>query len=259
MSILKIIEIIKTYKNWPLFFLDRGGFLKMFKGKEIIFKLRNGISFKARLGKRGDSSIINEIWIVKPYFRHLDSIKNNSIIIDIGAHIGIFSVFAVKQAKNVLVYSYEPCPENFVFLKENIKLNNFKRNIKPFEIGVCGKAGHYDLLINNDYMQLATMFFQKNWRNKKMINISCTTLKDIFKYNNINKCNFLKIDCEGTEYEILYNTPEEYLKRIETIVAELHFKNKNNQLKKYLKEIGFKVIIDEIDGGYILYAKNKIL
>ncbi len=256
MPISKIIKIIKTYKNWPLFFLDRGGFLRMFRGKEIILKLHNGILFKARIGKR-DGSMINEMWIEKSYFRHLTGIKDDTIVIDIGAHIGTFSVFVAKQARNTLVYSYEPCPENYILLRENIKLNNFEGNIKPFKLGVWSKTGKHRLFVHNNYTQLAAMYLKKGWKNKKMINIECTTLKNIFTCNKIDKCNLLKIDCEGAEYEILYNTPKEYLKRIETIVAELHFKDRNEPLKKYLSEIGFQVIIDECNSGYLLYAENK--
>lgn len=167
LKVIKVIKIIKTYKNWPLFFLDRGGFLRMFRGKEVIFKLRNGILFRARLGKHGDGSIINEIWIEKPYFRHLNEIKDNSIVIDIGAHIGVFAVFVAKQARNTLIYSYEPCPENFTLLQENIKLNNFESNIKPFRLGVWKEAGKYELFINIHHMQLTTMYPKKSWKNKK--------------------------------------------------------------------------------------------
>jgi len=233
-KLIKIIKIIKTYKNWPLFFLDRGGFLKMFRGQEIILKLRNGILFKERLGKHGDGSVINENWIDKPYSKYVNKIKDNSIVIDVGAHIGAFSVFVAKHAKNTLVYSYEPLSENFILLQENIQLNNFEKNIIPFKLGIWGKEGKYRLFIINNHMQLATMYLKKSWKNEKIINIECTTLKNVFISNKIYKCNFLKIDCEGAEYEILYNTPKEYFKRIETIFAELHFKDRNNQLKKYL-------------------------
>lgn len=255
--IYKIVQIIKTYKNWPLFFLDRGGFLGIFRRKAVVFELRNGTLFKIRLGKRGDGSIINEAWIVKPYFRYVgDAIKDNSVVIDIGAHIGAFSIFVAKKTRNVLIYSYEPCPENFDFLQTNIKLNNLENNIKPFKLGIWGRAGKYRLFIDNNYMQLATMYPKKNWKNKKMIGIECVTLKDIFVNNKINRCSFLKIDCEGAEYDILYNTPKEYLRKVEMISIELHRKDENIQLKGYLEGIGFEVVIDEVDGGYILYAKN---
>ncbi len=257
MPILKIIKIIKTYENWSLFFLDRAGLLKKLKGRETIFKLRNGIILKARLGRRGDSSIINEMWIVKPYFRHFGDINDNSTVIDIGAHIGTFSIFAAKQAKNVLVYSYEPCPENFSLLKENINLNHLGKNIKPFNLGVWERAGDNKLFLDDNYMQLATMCNSKKGGEKRTISIKCTTLKNIFEDNRINKCHFLKIDCEGSEYEILMNATPECLGKIETVSAELHFKNKNEGLKNYLEKNNFKVIIDEIDKGYILYAKNK--
>ena len=253
MDIWKIIQIIKTYKNWPLFFLDRAGLLAMFRGRETIFKLRNGVSLKARLGRRGDSSIINEMWIVKPYFRHFAEIKDDSLIIDIGAHIGTFSIFSASQAKNVSVYSYEPCPDNFSLLRENIKLNGLEEKIKPFNLAVWKEKGSHNLFIDNKYMQLATMCPKDN---KTKASVRCTTLEDIFRDNHIDKCDFLKIDCEGAEYEILMNASQECLRKIEVISIELHTKEKNRELKDYLEKNNFQVIIEEIDNGYLLYAKK---
>ena len=46
------------------------------------------------------------------------------------------------------------------------------------------------------------------------IEVSCTTIQKIFDDNRLEVCDFLKMDCEGAEYEIFYNCPPEYLKRI---------------------------------------------
>ena len=58
--------------------------------------------------------------------------------------------------------------------------------------------------------------------------------------------DILKIDCEGAEFEILYNLPQEYFKRIEKIRLEYHNhlsdkKNNSEYLMEFLKKNGFKV------------------
>jgi hypothetical protein len=76
-----------------------------------------------------------------------------------------------------------------------------------------------------------------------------TSLDKIFRKFNIKKCDFLKIDCEGCEYEIFKNTSKSTLTKIFSIVMELHFFNskqkvKYSLLKKRLKSNGF--ILKEI-------------
>ena len=48
------------------------------------------------------------------------------------------------------------------------------------------------------------------------------TLQQIFDRHGITRCDFLKMNCEGAEYEILYRTPPEYLRRVERIALEYH-------------------------------------
>ena len=103
-------KIVKTYKNWKWGFLDYFKLIK--KNKKILYKLRNGNFYLTR-ARRGDFEIINEIYIIKEYNKLLNHIKENSTIIDIGAHIGIFSVFAAKKRFFYLQF-WPPCLQLFV-------------------------------------------------------------------------------------------------------------------------------------------------
>ena len=83
------------------------------------------------------------------------------------------------------------------------------------------------------------------------VDIESTTLENIIKENNINNIKLLKIDCEGSEYEILYNTPKEILNLIKYMRGEFH-ENKEltnkydiNSLKKYCQELNIDIEIIE--------------
>jgi len=249
------INIIKVYKTWVKGFLDYFGVFG--KNKIKIHKLRNGGKYFFRTGT-SDFGIINEIYVVREYHKLIKYIKDNSVVIDIGSQIGVFSVFAAKLGKNVRVYSYEPFKENYEMFQKNITINNLQDNIKSFQLGIAGKKGGRELLIAEDntgghsfYGEgKRKIFFKKN--NKK-IKINTITLKDIFIENKIEECDFLKMDCEGAEYEIIYNTPLKYLKKIKTISMEFHENQDILKLKIFLEKKGFNVKLNKLGEG-MLYA-----
>jgi len=169
------------------------------------------------------------------------SIPYNSTVIDIGAHIGTFTLQAAKAHPLNCIYAYEPLPTNFKILKKNIQSNNFNERIFCFPYAVSGKRGLRQLAQRGSPH---SSFSRAN--DEKYINVKTLTLSDIFKQNNINQCSLLKLDCEGAEFEILYNTPKEILKRIQKIVMEYHIisNNPNERLPKlisFLRMHGYKV------------------
>lgn len=221
--------------------------------------LPNGIKFMIRRGNKkiADEYVINEVWNSKCYNISGFCIKESDTVIDIGAHIGCFTVYAADIAKKGKIYSYEPFPENYALLKENIKINELK-NVKIFNLGISSKSEKRKLYLHKTDAGSHSMFAVKN--NYSLFN--CIPLKDVFDNNKIKFCNFLKIDCEGAEYEIILNTPKEYFDRVDKIVLEYHdylFEEPNlTRLKRQLKKYGFKIKINPIRKNWgLLYAKKK--
>ncbi len=75
------------------------------------------------------------------------------------------------------------------------------------------------------------------------IDISTITIQDLFEDFNIQKIDFLKIDCEGCEYETLFNTRNEYFQKIKKIAMEIHYhpKYKFQHMIEFLRNIGYDV------------------
>lgn len=184
-------------------------------------------------------------------------IKEKDVIIDIGANIGIFTIYSSFLAKRGKIYSYEPFKTHFNRLLENIKLNKI-HNVKAFNQAVGGSRGKRNLNISNISSGMHSFFFEGSG---EKTSVECTTLKDIFDSNKIKRCDFLKIDCEGAEYEILYNLPTKYFKRLNKIALEWdNLDNKKSNiisLRNFLREKGFKVKVKgEGQTAGILYAKR---
>jgi len=235
------LQIIKTFKNWPLFFLL---YFRIIKKKTAVFKFRNGLVWHVNAGKRG-FGVIGDVCIKNPY-KHLLEQKNPKVIIDLGGHIGTFSVLAAKKFPKTKIYTYEASKENFKLLLKNMKANNVK-NVHAFNVGVSNKNGSFTFYINkrNTILNSFDPTVQKDWESSHKV--KCKTLKTIFKENNIKECDILKIDIEGMEYSVIEAAMKDKLK-IKNISAEVHPRLKeHNKLKKLLKANGYNITVRNID------------
>ena len=246
------IRIVKLLKNYPVWFMNRFGLTS--KGKVSSYQLRNGIKYEIN---NTDYNLLNHIWNYDVYRK--GSIKKGDIVLDIGSHVGIFSVLASKLVGDSgKVFSFEPSPNNFYLLKKNIKLNDIN-NITAINKGVSNKQGVKKLFLS--LFGYGGNSFFKNQNKKDFINIDCISLTEAIEKNKIKKIDFLKMDCEGAEYEILFSSPDDTLNKIKRISMESHDIKKYfiNDLKKFLEEKGFSVKIGESygEGVRMLYAINK--
>lgn len=257
-NILLSISIIKTFKNWPYYFLTYFGF---FKGKEIEYHFRNGVKLLVPVDPHSRRPM-TDIWILRGYTPSGLNINNKDIVVDIGAHIGNFSIYAALLAKQGKVYAYEPVPENFRLLNHNIRLNNLN-NIVPFNLIVSAGSRRRKRIYLTDSSATASLFGR---RRQRFHPVKSVGLEDVFGDNGLKKINFLKIDCEGSEYDILFNTPKRYLSKIDRIAMEYHegsyTKYKCQDLETFLRSHNFKVRVKasksprEIRLG-MLYAWRK--
>jgi len=183
---------------------------------KIIYHIDN-CKFKVRVGT-SDKIAIWEIFNKKEYTDENNfKIKSSDIVVDIGGHIGAFTVFAAKQAKQV--YAYEALKGNYDLLNENIELNNLK-NVRSFNVAVSDKIGEEEFFIAKGNVGGSSLY--KTTYSKHKIKVPTITLKEIFSANNLERINFLKIDAEGAEYKILLNTPKSLLCKIDKIALEFH-------------------------------------
>jgi len=154
--------------------------------------------------------------------------NNNKIFIDIGANCGVATIILAKQNPLSIIYSYEPDKSLFNILLKNIEINNLL-NIKPFNYAVTKKGiNKINLTLHPNYSGGNTTYSNinnmENFFNKQIIQyeVNCTSIDEIIELNNIDYIELLKIDCEGAEYDILYDSI--YLKNyiIKNIVGEFH-------------------------------------
>jgi len=257
-QIRRMFEMPLLYRNWPHVVLNRFGLCKL---KQVI--LWNGLRFN--VGGSRARSIVSFVFSKESYNR-FRKIKNGDIVIDIGAFIGDFSIKSANVGKKVKVYAYEPCSATFKTLKQNIKINKFEKQIKAIKLGVYKKKGKRKLNIHK--LEVINSMCEAKWleNHSKTIGSEMIQLiipKQIFESNKINYCDFLKIDCEGVEYDIVMAIPKKYLEKIKYIAMEsTDYENtgkKNYKLVKHLEKNSFLVQhIDKKNGNIMMiYAENK--
>jgi len=228
-----IVEKLRSPISYAL------AFVIGFRNPELrTLEFRDGMRITLR-GAYSDYRVVleNAIWDIYGWDHPFD--KNRALtIIDIGAHIGTFAVVMGKRYPNATIYAFEPFIENFKLLTKNIqdsKITNVRAQMKA----IAGKRGEVNLNISSSNTGAHSIIFQQDG----LTSVEAIPLSDVFATYNISTCDFLKVDCEGAEYDILLSTPGDVLNKIQTIVMEYHNSDKHNQseIVTYLKGHGFKI------------------
>jgi FkbM family methyltransferase len=178
-------------------------------------------------------------------------------ILDVGAHIGLFSLLAASKVTVGKVFAVEPCRETFNYLRLNVALNRCA-NIEIDRIALGGESGE-SLLYHSD----------ENWGHSTVAKLSghaervaAETLSDYMRRKGMASVDFVKFNCEGAEFPILLNTPADVLGRFKRMLVLYHLdlaKGARLQvLLDHLAESGFKCEIRNRTGrrGWIVAFRN---
>jgi FkbM family methyltransferase len=246
------IGVVLTVRNWPTWFSCK--ILGMNKEKEtVVYELNSGVKYKLPY-KAPDAAIISEVWVNKVYTPRGFAINDGDTVLDIGAHAGVFSIFAAKAAKNVKVYSFEPLPETFGLLRENISMNGIT-SVVAINKAVSDTSGQRELFVSSVSPGCNSLYIGEGL---PKITVPTISLAEFLAQNSINTIDFLKMDCEGAEYEIFFNCPANVFKKIRKISMEYHNlddKRNSQALVKLLEKNGYTVRIGKDMGTLgMLYA-----
>jgi FkbM family methyltransferase len=148
----------------------------------------------------------------------------NPVIIDVGAHVGLFSILAQHKFPTSHVFAFEPMANTYAALQDNLIKNDCK-NISTEQIGISGQDQILEFYGDEKDSACASAFLSSNKesltaRGMKLETIQTKSLDTIFVENKIEHCHLLKLDCEGAEFDILKNC--QCLDLVDQIVIEVH-------------------------------------
>jgi FkbM family methyltransferase len=183
--------------------------------------------------------------------------RPNGVVIDIGAHIGTFSMLIATAFSHVKVHAFEPNRESYELLEKNITHNKLL-NVKAYRQAVTARVGAVELYHDQSNWGHSTSF-DFGGRSETVDGIS---LSSVFQQQNIQYCDLIKFNCEGAEFEILLSTSESLLENIGMMLILYHEDLQQgaefNKLYCHLRNAGFRCRTVNKKGqrGWLI-AKNR--
>src|SRR5262249_23239199 len=105
-------------------------------GKRARFTLPNGLEI-VHLNQYESEYVYKEIFEDQCYLRHGIRLRDDDTVVDIGANIGLFSLFVMSRCKNSRIFACEPAPAVYDLLKANC--DAYGSNVKALNVGVSDK------------------------------------------------------------------------------------------------------------------------
>ncbi len=243
------MKFFQIYKNWSEIIFCR---IRSTNLTKVI--LKNGLKICSSI-ESPLTVIVDEIFLLNRYTIYPEvKVNKGDVVVDIGAHVGIFSLFAFQNGASK-IYSYEPDVNNCKYISQNCDDNNIK-NVVVNNFAITDINGPINLHLSVSDGGNSVFFDSPSHDIENVIKVKSITLENIFIKEKIKKIDFLKIDCEGSEGLIIQSTPKRILKKIHKISMEYHDNvSPINHLaiQEKLEKSGFTVKLSELDNyfGYI--------
>jgi len=200
----------------------------------------------------------NEIYGDNDYLREGINVHPGSVVFDVGANIGHFTRYAAEHYEDLVIYAFEPAPQIFEALQENVR--NLNADVHAFELGLAEQAGTFDFyyyprvsadsaMVPVDWPRKRTMMLEhypQYWNSprdrlvprclrRRYLDIvhafmyqprktTCRTaaLSDIIRDYGITRIDLLKIDAENAESKVLAGVEDAHWPLIRQISMEVH-------------------------------------
>jgi FkbM family methyltransferase len=223
--------------------------------------------------------IYNEIMAKQEYFQNGLSVEEARCVFDIGANIGIFTMAVKLKAPEATVYAFEPIPESFHILEQNVRLLRCS-DVHLYNAAV-GAQDHTEQTftffptmpgnstslpdLKAEQRPAAEQIFGKEemdlfWQVETRI-AQVRTLSSVIREQGITRVDFLKIDVEGSEISVLDGIEEMHWPIFKQIAVETHSAKLQEQVCEILAQRNFEVYaergLSSPLGDSLVYGKRQ--
>jgi len=248
-------------------------------GQRLRYRLPNHIEI-AHLNQYETEYLYQEIFVDRVYLRHGIVLNEDDCIIDVGANIGLFTLFAQQKSPKGTIYAFEPAPHAFDKLQINAKL--YCPNTHLFNCGLGGERREEtftfyprssvfssfaadaeqdekairsviinmlqrDHSLDEESLEKLADEFIKDRLKEETYQVQLRTLSEIIEEYKIKKIDLLKLDAEKSELAILQGINNHHWSLIKQIVMEVHDQEGSTlkQVLRLLEDKGFRFVVDE--------------
>jgi FkbM family methyltransferase len=190
--------------------------------------------------------------------------QSDRVIVDVGANIGLFTLYAARKAPGAQIFSIEPFPETCQFLINLVKANHLTHRVTVLNCAIAGFSGIQAMDaapgIPSQYRRIyspATRAVNREHRGQAGLRqtaagipVRTETLVHVMDIAQIASADLIKLNIHGSEYEVLMFSPPAALRHFRRIAvqyhelpAEAHVGKK--QLFEHLNRTGFRLVSDE--------------
>lgn len=192
----------------------------MYSG-DTLLKMRTGPVYVASNQGWGIDDL-TAVWTDKVYGDPADITAPHPVILDVGAHIGTYAVYAALRNPKAHVYAFEFNSSVFGYLEKSVAINSLQDRVTCIEKGVAGKT-EQRMFFEDTHGGVSSSLFRRDDRGLvEGPTVPCISLTDFFKEYSVARCDVLKMNCEGAEYEILGSLSDDEFEAIDSILLQWH-------------------------------------
>ena len=223
-------------RNFMTFILCRLGWCS---DAETVYHLRSGVHVKLR-NRSTDFLILREIHGYGDYSADYFQLPEDGQVLEIGGHIGLFTLLMAKAVPQGRIMVYEPDTENFKLLAFNLELNNFD-NVFAMNQGVAAETGKRSFYVSPGNTGGHSLYGDQY--SSRLVEIHTRSIHDVFTDLMSKSVCLIKMDCEGAEYEILEAMTDDEFRQVDRMIMEVHevAGRKKEEIAALLSKQGFQI------------------
>ena len=188
---------------------------------------------------------------------------NCKTILDCGANAGIFSVWAAKKCPEAKITALEPFPSTFAELQVNLKQNNLENRVRAVPFGLAASEGTRLIRTAGDSPDRRLVLDSTGQALAGTITVNCISLAQCLDRHQLATVDLMKMDIEGSEWEVLLSTEPSVLRRIKHIQLEYHevaahFGYTPEKLFAHLATAGHKLTYRDEDSNHTGIARFEL-
>lgn len=171
-----------------------------------------------RVSSRGEAKVFWAIFVRECYRLWSDC----ETVVDAGANIGMFSVWTAKRLPRARIFALEPCPDTFSKLQFNLHWNQLGSRVEAVQLALAAKSGEREMQTGEESQRRCLVPSDRHGAEGEIVKVRSITLAELLDQFCLSRIDLLKMDIEGSEWEVLLTTPVSLLRRIRRIEFEYH-------------------------------------